>query len=82
MKARYMVVSYFPNENGKWNELTEFKNNLKLKHRHTAKVILDFKKKSVVKNDLNPSASYTDMLEFYKKVIGPALLPYLPSKSP
>lgn len=74
-----MVVSYFPAENGKYNELTEFKNSLKLKNRHTAKVILDFKKKAVLKNELNPSASYKDMLEFYKKVIGPTLLPYLPS---
>jgi len=79
MKSRYMIVSYFPSENGKYNELTEFKNSLKLKSRHSAKVILDFKKKAVVKNELNPNASYKDMLEFYKKVIGPTLLPYLPS---
>jgi hypothetical protein len=79
MKFRYMLVSYFPSEDGKYNELTEFKNSLKLKSRHSAKVILDFKKKEVVKNELNSNASYTDMLEFYKKVIGPKLLTYLPS---
>ena len=79
MKTRYMIVSYFPRGDGKYNELTEFKDSLKLKNRHTAKVILDFKKKSVIKNELNPNASYQDMLEFYKKVIGPTLLPYLPS---
>lgn len=74
-----MIVSYFPRGDGKYNELTEFKNSLKLKSRHNAKVILDFKKKLVIKNELNPNASYQDMLEFYKKVIGPTLLPYLPS---
>jgi hypothetical protein len=79
MKTRYMIVSYFPTADGKWNELTEFKNSLKLKNRHTAKVILDFKKKAVLKNELNSNASYNDMLEFYKKVIGPTLLDYLPS---
>lgn len=82
MKARYMIVSYYPTDNGKWNEITAFKDSLKLKHRHSAKVILDLKKKAVIKNELNSNASYEDMLEFYKKVIGPALDPYLPSKSP
>ncbi len=78
-KARYMLVTYIPRGDGKYNELTEFKESLKLKHRHSAKVILDLKKKSVIKNELNPNASFTDMLGFYKKVIGPVLLDYLPS---
>lgn len=79
MKYRYMLVSYHQRDDGKYNELTEFKNSVKFKNRHSAKVILDFKKKAVLKNELNPNASYKDMLEFYKKVIGPTLLPYLPS---
>jgi hypothetical protein len=79
MTARYMIVSYFLQPNGKWNEVTEFKNNLKPRHHSTAKVILDFKTKTVVKNGLNSNATYDDMLEFYKRVIGPKLLPHLPS---
>ena len=79
MTARYMIISYFLQPNGKWNEVTEFKNNLKTRHHSTAKVILDFKTKTVVKNGLNSNATYDDMLEFYKRVIGPKLLPYLPS---
>lgn len=74
-----MIVSYLPRGDGKYNELTEFKESLKLKHRHRAKVILDLKKRSVIKNELNSNASFDDMLEFYKKVIGPILLDYLPS---
>jgi hypothetical protein len=74
-----MIVSYFLQPNGKWDEVTEFKNNLKPRHRSTAKVILDFKTKTVIKNELNSNATYDDMLEFYKRVIGPKLLPYLPS---
>ena len=79
MKYRYMLVSYHPRGDGKYNELTEFKNSLKFKHRHHAKVILDLKKKTILKNELNSNASFNDMLEFYKKVIGPTLLDYLPS---
>ena len=26
---RYMIVSYYQKPNGKWDEITEFKNNLK-----------------------------------------------------
>ncbi len=79
MKYRYMLISYHQRGDGKYNELTEFKNVLKLKHRHHAKVILDLKKKEILKNELNSNASFSDMLEFYKKVIGPMLLDYLPS---
>jgi hypothetical protein len=79
MTARYMIVTYFQQPNGKWDEVTEFKNNLKPKHHSTANVILDFKTKAVLKNSLNSNATFEDMLEFYKRVIGPKLLPYLPS---
>jgi hypothetical protein len=82
MNGRYMIVSYYLKPNGKWDELTEFKNTVRQKHIQTSKVILDFKDKKVVKNSLNPSASYDDMLEFYKRLLGDKLTPYLPPESP
>ena len=77
-----MIVTYVKKPNGKWDELTEFKNNLKQKHMQTAKVILDFKEKKCVINSLNKEASYDDMLEFYKRQLGDQLTPYLPQESP
>ena len=77
-----MIVTYVKKPNGKWNELTEFKNNLKQKHMQTAKVILDFKEKKCVINSLNREAGYDDMLEFYKRQLGDRLTPYLPQESP
>jgi hypothetical protein len=32
----------------------------------------------VIKNGLNPDAGYDDMIEFYKRVLGDRLTPYLP----
>jgi hypothetical protein len=78
MSERYMLVSYVQKPNGLWDELTEFRNNIKTKHIQTAKVILDFRDKKVVKNSLNSEADYTDMLEFYKRMIGDKLIPHLP----
>jgi hypothetical protein len=78
MNERYMIVSYVQKPNGKYDELTEFKNNIKSKHIQTAKVILDFKEKKCVINSLNKEADYDDMLEFYKRVLGDRLTPYLP----
>jgi hypothetical protein len=77
-----MIVTYVKKANGKWDELTEFKNNLKQKHLQTAKVILDFKEKKCVINSLNKEAGYDDMLEFYKRQLGDQLTPYLPQESP
>lgn len=77
-----MIVTYVKKANGKWDELTEFKNNLKQKHMQTAKVILDFKEKKCVINSLNKEAGYDDMLEFYKRQLGDRLTPYLPQESP
>jgi hypothetical protein len=78
MNERYMIVSYIQKPNGKYDELTEFKNNIKSKHLQTAKVILDFKEKKCVINSLNKEAGYDDMLEFYKRMLGDRLTPYLP----
>ena len=73
-----MIVSYFKNPKGQWDEVTEFKRNIRNSHLQTAKVILDFRDKKVVKNGLNPEAGYDDMLEFYKRMLGDRLTPYLP----
>ena len=78
MTARYMLVTYVQKPNGKWDELTEFKNNIRMKHIQTAKVILDFKEKKCVKNGLNPEAGFDDMLEFYKRMLGDQLIHHLP----
>lgn len=75
---RYMIVSYYQKPNGKWDEITEFKNTLKMKHIQSAKVILDFKEKKCVKNGLNSEADFNDMLEFYKRLLGDKLTPHLP----
>lgn len=78
MNERYMIVSYVQKPNGKYDELTEFKKHYRMTHVQSAKVILDLKEKKVVKNGLNPEATYDDMIEFYKRMIGDRLLPYLP----
>jgi hypothetical protein len=77
-----MIVTYVLKPNGKWDEITEFKNHYRMKHIQSAKVILDFKQKKVVKNGLNPEAGYDDMLEFYKRLLGDRLTPHLPQESP
>lgn len=78
MTARYMLVTYVQKPNGKWDELTEFRNSVRTKHLQTAKVILDFKEKKCVKNGLNPEAGFNDMLDFYKRMLGDQLTPHLP----
>jgi hypothetical protein len=78
MNERYMIVSYVQKPNGKYDEVTEFKKHYRMKHVQTAKVILDLADKKVVKNGLNPKANYDDMIEFYKRMLGDRLTPYLP----
>lgn len=82
MTERYMIVTYYLKSNGKHDEITEFKNRVKMKHTQTAKVILDLKEKKIIKNGLNPEAGFDDMLEFYKRLLGEKLTPYLPQESP
>ncbi len=79
MNNRYMIVTYVKKPDGKWDELTEFKNSIKFNHIQTAKVILDFKEKKCVVNSLNREATFDDMLEFYKRVLGDRLTPHLPN---
>jgi len=77
MADRYMIVYYHKQTNGKFLELTEFKDNLKSKTKAKASVILDFKKKKVIKNSINPDADFISILEMYKKLLGDRLTPYL-----
>ncbi len=81
MNERYMIVTYLQKPNGKWDEITEFKRHYRAKHIQSSKVILDLKEKKVIKNGLNPQASYDDMIEFYKRLLGDRLTPYLPQES-
>lgn len=80
MTARYMIIRYIQKPNGKWDELTEFKNSIRTSHIQTAKVILDFKKKVCVVNSLNREATFDDMLEMYKRLLGSRLTPHLPKE--
>ena len=73
-----MIVTYMKKSNGKWDEVTEFKRHYRMKHIQSAKVILDLADKKVIKNGLNPEAGYDDMIEFYKRMLGDRLTPYLP----
>jgi hypothetical protein len=78
MNERFMIVTYVQKPNGKYDEVTEFKKHYRMKHIQSAKVILDLADKKVVKNGLNPEASYDHMIEFYKRMLGDQLTPYLP----
>ena len=78
MDNRYMIVKYIKKPDGKYDEVTEFKRHYRNTDLQMSKVILDFEKKIVIKNGLNPAAGYDDMLEFYKRVLGDRLTPYLP----
>jgi hypothetical protein len=78
MDNRYMIVKYIKKPDGKYDEVTEFKRHYRTTDIQTSKVILDFEKKTVIKNGLNPDAGYDDMIEFYKRMLGDRLTPYLP----
>ena len=82
MSKRYMTVTYVQKVNGKWDELTDFKDNLKTRDLTSARVILDLRDKKIVKNTINREAGYDDMLEFYKRLLGEQILPHLPQESP
>jgi hypothetical protein len=78
MDNRYMIVKYVKKPDGKYDEVTEFKRHYRTTDLQMSKVILDLSKKTVIKNGLNPDAGYDDMIEFYKRVLGDRLTPYLP----
>lgn len=78
MTARYMIITYYKKKNGKWDEISEFKNSLKQNHLQTAKVILDMKTKRIIINSIKPNFSYDQIINFYKEQIGDRLIPHLP----
>lgn len=73
-----MIVKYIKKPDGKYDEVTEFKRHYRNTDLQMSKVILDLEKNAVIKNSLNPDAGYDDMIEFYKRVLGDRLTPYLP----
>ncbi len=75
-----MIVYYYQKPNGKWDEVTEFRKNIRTKHLQSAKVILDFQEKKCVVNLLNKEAGFDDMLEFYKRLLGDELKARLPEE--
>lgn len=77
-----MIVNYILKPNGQYDEITELRKNLKLRHYQTAKVILDLENKCCVVNNINRDASFDMMLELYKKMLGDQLTPHLPQESP
>ena len=77
MSKRYMIVTYIKKIDGQWDELTDFKDNIKAKDLQTARVILDLHEQKSIKNSLNPDAGFDDMIEYYKRVLGDQLTPYL-----
>jgi hypothetical protein len=78
MENRFMIVTYKQQPDGKYEEVTEFRRHAKDKHIQSAQIILDFKKKKVVKNIINPDAGFEDMVEYFKRVLGDQLTPHLP----
>lgn len=78
MENRYMLVKYLLKPNGKWDEITEFRKNVRPIHLETSKVVFDFKRRVCLVNGLNPEASFDDMLEMYRRLLGDQLTPHLP----
>ena len=72
-----MLVTYIKKVDGRWDEITDFKDNIKTRELQTSRVILDLHEKKIIKNSLNPDAGFDDMLEYYKRVLGDQLTPFL-----
>jgi len=72
-----MIVKYIQQPDKSWDEVTDFKDRVKNSDLAQARVILDLKDQKVIKNSLNPEASFEVMIEMYKRLIGEKLLPYL-----
>tara|TARA_B100000214_G_C23545864_1_gene436159 strand:+ start:200 stop:487 length:288 start_codon:yes stop_codon:yes gene_type:complete len=51
----------------KYNEQITFARNLKTDDLQTAKVILDLKRKKIVKNSANENSDYDELFDFYNK---------------
>lgn len=77
MSKKYMLVTYIKKIDGRWDEITDFKDKLKPKDLQMTRVILDLHEKKIVKNSFNPDAGFEDMMDYYKRVLGDQLTPYL-----
>jgi len=65
---RYLIITYYQKANGQIDESTAVSRNLKLRDHQTASVILDFKKLSVIKAQLNGTSAPKDfnrIVKFY-----------------
>lgn len=65
---RYLIITYYRKATGQIDESTAVARNLKLRDHQTASVILDFKKLSVVKAQLNGTSAPKDfnrIVEYY-----------------
>lgn len=78
MDNRFMLVMYIPNADGTYSELTEFRPQAKGHHKKNAQVVLDFKKKRVIKNTINPNVGFDELVNYYMKALGEHLAPHLP----
>jgi len=66
--VRYLIITYYQKASGQIDESTAVSRNLKLRDHQTASVILDFKKLSVVKAQLNGTSAPKDfnrIVEYY-----------------
>lgn len=77
MSYRYMVVLYYKQPDGMYDESTTFHNRLKTSQLQTATVILDLKEEKVIRHRLNPEITFNDALDYYKNALGDKLTPYL-----
>lgn len=77
MNYRYMVIVYYKQPDGMYDESTTFHKRLKTSQLQTATVILDLQAAKVVRHRLNPEITFDDALDYYKNALGDKLTPYL-----
>ena len=65
---RYLIITYYRKATGQIDETAAAARNLKMRDHQTASVILDFKKLSVIKAQLNGTSAPKDfnrIVEYY-----------------
>lgn len=65
---RYFIITYYKKATGQIDESTAVARNLKMRDHQTASVILDFKKLTVIKAQLNGESAPKDfnrIVEYY-----------------
>lgn len=78
MTGRYMFVTYIQKPDGKWDEVTEFRNSLTKSVVARSRVVLDLRYKQCVKNTVNPDLGFYDFINYYKQELGEELISQLP----